>query len=58
MENLNESVVGVNKLLEEINNNNRKTEVLASMWESYIRNSGYNLEVTGLKKEALFKSKE
>lgn len=58
MESLNESVVAVNKSLQQINNNNLQTEILSQMWENYIRNSEYNLEVTGLKKEPLFEKRE
>ncbi|KHC64354.1 DASH complex subunit DAD4 [Candida albicans P78042] len=58
MESLNESVVAVNKSLQQINNNNLQTEILLQMWENYIRNSEYNLEVTGLKKEPLFEKRE
>ncbi|RCK65788.1 DASH complex subunit dad4 [Candida viswanathii] len=58
MENLNESVVAVNKSLQHINNNNLQTEILAQMWENYIGNSRYNLEVTGLRKEPLPKTKD
>ncbi|KHC54824.1 DASH complex subunit DAD4 [Candida albicans P75010] len=58
MESLNESVVAVNKSLQQINNNNLQTEILSQMWENYIRNSEYNLEVTGLKKEPLFEKSE
>ncbi|KAI5967407.1 DAD4 [Candida margitis] len=47
MENLNESVVEMKKLLGDANKNNLPTEVLARMWESYIRNAEYNLQVTG-----------
>lgn len=57
-ENLNESVVAVNKSLQHINNNNLQTEILAQMWENYIGNSKYNLEVTGLRKEPLSQTRE
>ncbi|ODV80270.1 uncharacterized protein CANTADRAFT_25920 [Suhomyces tanzawaensis NRRL Y-17324] len=53
MENLNESVVTVNKCLQEVARHNLDTEVLAQMWESYLRNAEFNLEATGQKKEPL-----
>ncbi|CAI5756102.1 unnamed protein product [Candida verbasci] len=50
MENLNNSVIDVNKLLQEVNKNNLKTELLGQMWENFVRNSDYKLESTGQKK--------
>lgn len=47
MENLNESIVDVNKLLHQANKNNLDNEMLANMWETYTRNAKYNLQVTG-----------
>ena len=35
------------KLLGDANKNNLPTEVLARMWESYIRNAEYHLQATG-----------
>ncbi|KAK6453795.1 DASH complex subunit Dad4 [Scheffersomyces xylosifermentans] len=53
MENLNESVVTINKCLQEVNRNNLDTEILSQMWESYLRNAEFNLEATGQKKDPL-----
>ena len=53
MENLNESVVVVNKCLQEVIRNNLDAEVLSQMWESYLRNAEFNLEAMGQKKEHL-----
>ncbi|CAL1213444.1 unnamed protein product [Candida parapsilosis] len=47
MENLNESVAEMKRLLGDANKNNLPTEVLAKMWESYIRNAEYHLQATG-----------
>lgn len=38
------------KLLGDANKNNLPTEVLARMWESYIRNAEYHLQATGQKR--------
>jgi len=43
---MNESIVIINKALEEINKSNLDIELLAQMWESYIKNSNYLLEAT------------
>lgn len=49
---MNESVVEMKKLLGDANKNNLPTEVLARMWESYIRNAEYHLQATGQKETA------
>jgi DASH complex subunit DAD4 len=53
MENLNESVVTVNKCLQEVNKMNLDSEIVSQMWENYLRNAEFNLEATGLKKDPL-----
>lgn len=53
MENLNESVVTLNKCLQEVNKQNLNIEVVSAMWESYLRNAEFNLQATGLKHEPL-----
>ncbi|KAI5952094.1 DAD4 [Candida theae] len=58
MENLNESVVEMKKLLGDANKNNLSTEVLARMWESYIRNAEYHLQATGQRETALAEEEE
>lgn len=49
MENLNDSVTTVNKYIHDINKQNLDIEVIAAMWDSYLRNADFNLEATGLK---------
>lgn len=43
----------MNKFLQEINKRNLDSEILSQMWESYLRNSEFNLEATGEKKEPI-----
>ncbi|CAK9438082.1 uncharacterized protein LODBEIA_P24080 [Lodderomyces beijingensis] len=51
VENLNESIVDMNKMLQQANRNNLDNEIIASMWESYIRSAEYNLQATGNKSQ-------
>lgn len=53
MENLNESIVTMNKSLQDINRGNMDTEMVAQMWENYSKNSEFNLEATGQKKDPI-----
>ncbi|KAL7662525.1 DASH complex subunit DAD4 [[Candida] zeylanoides] len=47
MEDLNESIVTMNKSLQELNRENMNSELLSQMWENYSKNSQFNLETTG-----------
>ncbi|CCE83861.1 Piso0_004452 [Millerozyma farinosa CBS 7064] len=53
MENLNESIVAMNKSLQDINRSNMDTEMVAQMWDNYSKNSQFNLEATGQKKDPI-----
>ncbi|KAI3405585.1 DAD4 [Candida oxycetoniae] len=53
MEHLNESIVDMNKMIHQANKNNLDNEMLANMWESYVRNAEYNLQATGSRQENL-----
>ncbi|KAI5962698.1 DAD4 [Candida pseudojiufengensis] len=46
IEGLNVSINDCNSILKDINSNALSTEVVARLWESYLRNSTYNLSVT------------
>ncbi|ODQ80973.1 hypothetical protein BABINDRAFT_160401 [Babjeviella inositovora NRRL Y-12698] len=52
-ERLNESVLILNKALQEVNRENMDIELLAQMWENYQRNAKFHLEATGNVKEPL-----
>ncbi|CAK7913233.1 DASH complex subunit Dad4p [[Candida] anglica] len=53
MENLNESIVTMNKSLQELNRENMNSELLSQMWENYSKNSQFNLEATGQVQEPI-----
>lgn len=52
-ENLNESIVTMNKSLQELNRENMNSELLSQMWENYSKNSQFNLEATGQVQEPI-----
>lgn len=52
-EQLNESIVNVNKSLQEINAGNLDTEMFSKMWANYSKNAEFNLEATGQKRDPI-----
>lgn len=43
----------MNLCLNEINNKNKETEVLAQMWANYAQSAEFHLDATGQRKEPL-----
>lgn len=52
-ENLNESMVIVNKSLQSINKSNMDIEMVSQMWDNYAKNTHFNMEATGQKKDPI-----
>lgn len=52
-ENLNESMVIVNKSLQSINKSNMDIEMVSQMWDNYAKNTQFNMEATGQKKDPI-----
>lgn len=50
---LNDSVHDMNLCLNDINNKNKDTEVLAQMWANYSQSAEYNLDAIGQRREPL-----
>ncbi|EGV63809.1 DASH complex subunit dad4 [Yamadazyma tenuis] len=53
VENLNESVVAMNKSLQEINRRNLDIEIASQLWEGYASNAAFDLERTGDKTDPI-----